>query len=461
MIRTSTIQLPRSLRHLSLLLLGSALILTPALPARADDGRIVIRDTEIEDTIKDWSANVITSAGLAPSQVKFILVQNQDLNAFVAGGNNIFLYTGLIAKTENPNELVGVIAHEMGHIAGGHLSRTSEVMGNASFEAIVATLLGIGAAIATGDGSAAAAGASIGQATAMNKFLAYSRVQESSADQAGFRFLDSSGINPTGLVTFLEKLSSQELLPASQQSAFARTHPLSRDRIEALESRLPTARNRDEQPSAKWTEAHARMKAKLMGFITPQQVSYTYPEKDQSIAGQYARTIAAYKTSKVDAALKGVDRLIAQELKNPYFHELKGQMLFDFGRTKEAVASYRTATKLDPSAGLIRILLGQSLIESSGTNPAGLQDAIGQLKRAQQDEPRSSQVKRLLATAYGRLGQEPQAKVYLAEEALLQGRTKEARGLADIALKQLPAGSPEIQRARDVINSVDQQPEKD
>lgn len=443
------------------LILGAALCLAPLTPAHAAESRIVIRDTEIEGAIKSWSADVINAAGMTPDQVNIILIQNQDLNAFVAGGSNIFIYTGLIEKTENPGELVGVIAHELGHIAGGHLSRTSEAMSKASFEAIVATLLGVGAAIATGDGGAAAAGVQIGQATAMNKFLAYSRVQESSADQAGFRFLDNAGVNPTGLVTFLEKLSSQELLPASQQSAFARSHPLSRDRIEALEARLPNARNRNTEAPASWNEQHARMKAKLMSFITPQQVVYAYPERNQSIAGQYARTIAAYRTNKVDAALRGADKLISAEPKNPYFHEIKGQMLFDFGRTKEAAASYQRAIELAPQSGLIRTALAQSLIESSGKNKAGLETAISHLKRAQQDEPRSSQVKRLLATAYGRLGQEPQARVYLAEEALLQGRTREARSMANSAMKLLPAGSPELQRARDVINSVDQKPEKD
>jgi predicted Zn-dependent protease len=443
------------------LILGLALLTTPLTPAQAAESRIVIRDTEIENTIKTWSADVINAAGMTPEQVNIILIQNQDLNAFVAGGSNIFIYTGLIEKTENPGELVGVIAHELGHIAGGHLSRTSEVMGNASFEAIVATLLGVGAAIATRDGGAAAAGARIGQATAMNKFLAYSRVQESSADQAGFRFLDNAGINPVGLVTFLEKLSSQELLPTSQQSAFARSHPMSRDRIEALEARLPTAKSRNTPTPASLNEQHARMKAKLMGFITPQQVVYAYPEKNQTISGQYARAIAAYRTNKVDAALKGVNKLIAAEPDNPYFHEIKGQMLFDFGRTQDAAASYQRAIELAPSSGLIRTALGQALIESSGKNKEGLENAISHLKRAQQDEPRSSQVKRLLATAYGRLGQEPQARVYLAEEALLQGRTREARSMASSAMKLLPPGSPELQRARDVINSVDQKPKKD
>ena len=454
-------RLMTSLRPALSLLLGAALCLSPLTPVQAAESRILIRDTEIEGIIKSWSADVINAAGMTPDQVNIILIQNQDLNAFVAGGSNIFIYTGLIERTENPGELVGVIAHELGHIAGGHLSRTSEVMSKASFEAIVATLLGVGAAIATGDGGAAAAGVSIGQATAMNKFLAYSRVQESSADQAGFRFLDNAGVNPIGLVTFLEKLSSQELLPASQQSAFARSHPLSRDRIEALEARLPNAKNRDTPAPAAWNEQHARMKAKLMSFITPQQVVYAYPERNQSIAAQYARTIAAYRTNKVDAALKGADKLIAAEPKNPFFHEIKGQMLFDFGRAKESAVSYQRAIELAPQSGLIRTALARAQIESSGKSKAGLESAISHLKRAQQDEPRSSQVKRLLATAYGRLGQEPQARVYLAEEALLQGRNKEARSMASSAMKFLPAGSPELQRARDVINSIDQKPEKD
>lgn len=456
---------PHPLKALVSTIMSASLFFAPltalTTPAMAADSRVVIRDTEIENTIKSWSADVISAAGLSPDQVNIILIQNTDLNAFVAGGNNIFIYTGLIEKTDNPDELVGVIAHELGHIAGGHLSRTSEVMGNASFEAIVATLLGVGAAIATGDGGAAAAGARIGQATAMNKFLAYSRVQESSADQAGFRFLDNAGVNPTGLVSFLEKLSSQELLPTSEQSAFARSHPMSRDRIEALQARLSNARHRDTPTPASWDEAHARMKAKLMGFITPQQVVYAYPSKDQSIAAQYARAIAAYRTNKVDIALKGADKLIAAEPRNPFFHEIKGQMLFDFGKTKEAAASYQRAIDLEPSAGLIRTALGQAQIESAGNNATALNAAIANLKRAQQDEPRSSQVKRLLATAYGRLGQEPQARVYLAEEALLQGRTREARSMANSAMKLLPPGSPELQRARDVINSVDQKPEKD
>jgi predicted Zn-dependent protease len=450
----------RKIRYGALAALISASMLAPSI-SQAAEQRIVIRDTEIENAIATWSADVLQAGGMSGDQVKFVLVQSPDINAFVAGGANIFIYTGLIGKTENPQELVGVIAHELGHIAGGHLSRTGEVASNASFEAIVAVLLGVGAAIATGDGGAAAAGAAIGQGAAMNSFLSFSRVQESSADQAGFRFLERAGVDPTGLLTFLQKLGEQELLPASQQSAFMRTHPLSRDRIEALQVKVDTSANAGKAVPASWIEEHARVKAKLAGYITPQQVTYLYPDSNKSIAAQYARAVAAYRTNKVDIALKDADQLIAAEPKNPYFHELKGQMLFEFGRAGEAVNSYSKALQLDPKSGLIRTSLAQAILESASTSKASLQTAIQHLKRAQQDEPRSTQVKRLLATAYGRMGLEPQARVYLAEEAMLQGRKAQAVSMAKAALDKLPPGVAERQRAMDVINSIDLKKETD
>lgn len=438
-----------------------SLLLPAQVQAQASEKRVIIRDTEIENAIATWSADVLQAGGMPGNQVRFVLIQSPDVNAFVAGGANIFIYTGLIAKTDTPQELIGVIAHELGHIVGGHLSRTGEVASNASFEAMIAVLVGVGAAIATGDGGAAAAGAAIGQGAAMNSFLSFSRVQESSADQAGFRFLDRAGIDPTGLLTFLEKLGSQELLPVSQQSAFMRTHPLSRDRIDALQAKVETSRNKGKPVPAAWTEDHARVKAKLAGYITPQQVTYLYPQSNQSIAAKYARAVAAYRSNKVDVALSGVNGLIAAEPQNPYFHELKSQMLYEFGRAGEAVTAYDKALKLAPKSGLIRTALAQAMLESPGSSKTTLQTAIQHLKRAQQDEPRSTQVKRLLATAYGRMGLEPQARVYLAEEAMLQGRKAQAVAMAKAALEKLPPDAAERQRARDVINSIDLKKETD
>lgn len=417
-------------------------------------GQTIIRDEEIEHNIHEWTEDVIRASGMSPDQVKIVLVQSSDVNAFVAGGANIFIYSGLIQKTENADEVIGVIAHELGHIAGGHLTRTGEVAKNASFEAMIGALLGIGAAVATGDSSAAAAGISIGQGQAINKYLAHSRVQEASADQAGFRFMTGAGINPEGLPSFLGKLSSQELLTTDQQSQYVRTHPLSRDRVENLETKVDASPLRGKSLPSSWAEQYARVKAKLLGFISPQQVTYIYPSSDTSVAASYARAIAAYRMNQVDAALKQTDNLIKREPNNPYFQELKGQMLFDFGRIAESISYYEEAVDRLPDAGLIRMAYAQSLIEAPGKNPAFLQKAVNQLKRAEQDEPRTSKIKRLLATAYGKLGKEPEARVYLAEEALMQGRKKEASQMAAIALKQLPKGAPEAIRAQDIINAV-------
>jgi predicted Zn-dependent protease len=439
---------------LAIMLVGTLL----SLPSQA---MTIIRDSEIEKSLKMWSEGVIEAAGLQSSQVNLVLIQSPDVNAFVAGGANIFIYTGLIDKSENVGEVIGVIAHELGHIAGGHLTRTAEVGKNASFEAMLGAIVGIGAAIATGDSSAAAAGITIGQGQAQNSFLSYSRIQESTADQAGLRYMTDAGLNPEGLPSFLEKLSSQELLPLSQQSQYVRTHPLTRDRIEALEHRVETSPLRGKSKPDNWQSSYLRVKAKLSGFTVPQQVALRYPPSNQSVEAQYARAIAAYRSNQFQSALTKIDALIVQEPKNPFFHELKGQILFDNGRASESIAPYEKALDLMPEAGLIRLGLARSLIESSGKNTDRLNQAINHLKRVEKDEPRVVSTKRLLATAYGRLGREAEARVFLAEENLMRGRKKEALDMARVTLSRLKPNSPEALRAQDIINSVGEVGKKD
>lgn len=448
----------RRFRHF----LGTVLFISTASCLAFDaeaSGQSIIRDTEIERNIANWTSGVISSAGMTPSQIDIILIQSPEVNAFVAGGANIFIYTGLIDLSENVGQVVGVIAHEIGHISGGHLSRTADVGKNASFEAMLGAIVGIGAAIATGDSSAAAAGISIGQGQAMNRFLSFSRVQESTADQAGFRFLTGAGLSPVGLPSFLDKLSSQELLPVSQQSQFVRTHPLSRDRIESLQHKVDASPLKDKSFPAEWDSEYARVKAKLLGFTSPQQVLYKYPSKDTSIPAQYARAISAYRLNQMMPALQKMDALIKLEPQNPYFHELKGQILYEFGKASQSIAPYETALNFVPDSGLIRTALAQSLIESAGKDTNKLKSAIDHLKRAEKDEPRSTTIKRLLATAYGRMGRETEARVFLAEEALMRGNRKEAARMAEISLKQLSPDSPELRRAKDIINTVGE-PEK-
>lgn len=416
----------------------------------------VIRDTEIEESLRDWGAPVFRAAGLQPDNVNIILINDSDVNAFVAGGPNIFLYTGLIKRSENPEELIGVMAHETGHISGGHLIRLRQSVEQASYETIIGTVLGIGAAMISGESGAAGAIISGSQSMATRRFLANTRLNESSADQAGLGFMSKAGIDPQGLVSFLGKLEGEELLPTSQQSEYIRTHPLTRNRMEALETGVQNSPAHGKPAPKSWDEAYRRMKAKLIGYVQPDQVAWLYPNSDTSVAGRYARAIAAYRQNHVDEALRLADALIASEPNNPYFLELKGQMLVEFGRVRESLPSYKKAVAKAPQAALIKIAYAHALIESAGTDGKALWQAIDLLDDAEKDEKRSTRIHRLLATAYGRLGDETNARLHLAEEAVLQGRNDEAKRFATYVKDNAPKGSRTALRARDILTFLDQ-----
>jgi predicted Zn-dependent protease len=454
---------PRLWRAAVTALAMAAFLLAPLPPARAQaqGAPVIIRDTEIEHWLREWTAPVIRAAGLEPRAVNFIIVQDSGLNAFVAGGQNIFIFTGLLQRSENVAEIVGVAAHELGHIRGGHLIRIGDALESAGYESILGALLGIGASIATGNGQVGAAIASGTQTAAAMRLMSYSRVQESSADQAGLTYLQRAGLNPHGLVSFMKKLEDQELLPASQQTAYIRTHPLTRDRVEALAAGMARSPHANKPDPAAWADQHARMKAKLVAFITPERVAWDYGSGDNSMAARYARVIADYRQNHVDGALRGIDMLLAEEPDNAYFHELKGQMLVDFGRVAEAVPAHKRAVALDADAPLLRIAYAHALIESARADDTALAEAIAQLERARNDEPRSARLYRLLATAYGRKGDEGAAKVCLAEEALLKRENEYAKRQAEAALALLPAGSPYRIRAQDIISYIEQHHEKE
>jgi predicted Zn-dependent protease len=434
-------------------------VLCAAPQAQAQDAPIIIRDAEIENTLREWTEPLTKSAGLPEDSINLILVQNDALNAFVAGGPNIFIYTGLLARSQNPGEVIGVLAHEIGHIRGGHLVRSHGEIRTAGYASVLGTILGIGAAALTGEGQLGTAIALGSQAVATSRFLAFSRVQESSADQAAIAYLSGAGFKANGLVSFLEKLENQELLPASQQTQYIRTHPLTHNRIKSLEHAIES-KNLSSNPDfpEEWYEDHRRMVAKLKGFISPERIIWDYDDKDQSIAANYARSIAAYRLNDPVKGLEILEDLLSIEPDNPYFQELKGQILFENGQVEESIQAYRASLnglgQPNEDLSMIQVSYAHALLESPRKSDEQINTAIKMLHQALQKHPRSTRTHRLLATAYGMKNNDAKARLHLAEESLLKNDLGYAEEQANFALSKFEEGSPDWIRAKDVLHYI-------
>jgi predicted Zn-dependent protease len=443
------VQLRGILRSGLVLALAAALTLqAPVVEARSIG---LIRDAEIEGTLQRFTAPILEAAGLGDGSVRIYIVNDPQLNAFVAGGMNLFVNTGLLMRSENPSQLIGVIAHEVGHIAGGHLSRVSQAQTKATAESILAAVLGAATAVvgAPGLGTAIIAG---GQQYAQEGLMRFSRGQEQAADQAAMTYLDRAGVSASGLADFFQILENQNVLAVSRSSPYLQSHPLTRDRIVFVENH---AAGRPEGPlPAGWAEAHARMVAKLRGFLNdPREVLQEYKD-DQSVAGRYARAIARYRLPDLPQALKDIDGLIADYPDDPYFRELKGQMLFENGRIEAAIPPYREAVKLDPDSALLRIGLAQALIESGAA--AGTSEAVGQLKDAVRLEASNASAWRLLGTAQGRDGEQGLSDLAFAEYALLINKRDDARFYARRAENKIAASDPAWLRLQDILRVLEE-----
>jgi predicted Zn-dependent protease len=439
-------------RRLIVAALALCLLLTTAA-AQAD--MRFIRDQETEDALQLFSRPIFQQAGLSPSAVRFILVEDDSLNAFVAGGQNIFIHTGLLLETTDIAELLGVIAHETGHIASGHLFRTQMAVDDITMQSMLISILGLAAAIGAGSGDAAGAAMSAGSTFAQRSFFKHSRVQESAADQSGVRYLKDAHLPLEGFLSFMGKLSSQELLPESQQSEYVRTHPLTRDRIDFLQTTVDGQRAKGQVPP-EWIDAHERLRAKLYGYLFPERA---INNTGADIASRYGRTIALYRRGRTAEALAETDKLIAAENKNPWFYELKGQILFENGNVSEAVAPYKNAVTYAPHSGLLRQAYAHALLESKGDDKA-LQEAVEQLKTSLRTEPYQARTHRLLATAYGRLGDKGMSHLHLAEEAYIRRNLSFARREIVLAQKTLPKNSPAWLRAEDIMAEIRKKDQK-
>lgn len=416
-----------------------------AAPALAQS---LIRDTEIEEILRKDADPIFTVAGYNPKDVRLLLVGDKELNAFTTAGAQIGLNTGLILQTETPNELMGVIAHEAGHMAGGHPARSAEMM-KAGLKPMLLTMgLGIMALLA---GVPDAGAALIGSANYFGELgaLGYSREQEGRADQAAVGFLENAGQSGRGLVEFFENFRYQEVFSQARRFPYFQSHPISSERIDMLRSRVDKQPHYNHVDSAEALAEHEIMKAKLDGFINPGQSLIKYKENDKSFPARYARAIAYYQTREVAHALRLVDQLLAEQPDNPYLWELKGQILFEFGRAKEAEEPQRKSVALKPEAPLLRINLGQTLISLG--DRAKVEEGIKELKIALARENDNAVAWRVMAEGYDKIGENGQARLATAEAYFSMGAPEEAYVFARRAQDLLTKNSIEWRRASDIV----------
>jgi len=433
----------------SLAILFAALL--ALLPTAQAQG--LIRDAEIEEILRDYTDPILVAAGLQPDDVGLYIIQDPSLNAFVANGQRIHLFTGLIIASETPEQLMGVIAHEAGHITGAHGARRARDMQIAARPAYVSIGLGI-LALAAGEGEAGAALIASSQQFAALNFFVHTRVQEASADQAAVRFLEGAGISPRGLIEFFEKYRYQEVLSQARRFEYFRTHPLSSDRIQSLRNAGEKTTSWDTPSAPKAVAQLEIMQAKLIGWTqSPGHVLREYPLSDETVPAKYARAINAYRNSDIGTALRNMDELIAIEPENPYFLELKAQILIEVGRNEEAIAPAQQAVELSDGHPLIRVLLAQALI---GRGEDGdFTRAEDELRAALRVEPDNVFAWDHLSRALAKQGRVAEAEVATAELAYAIGDLQRANIFAGRAMKDLEAGTPLWIRASDIQAATD------
>jgi predicted Zn-dependent protease len=411
----------------------------------------LIRDAEIEQLLRDYTTPILRVAGLAQQNVQVVIISDRSFNAFVMDGRHIFVNAGALMDSKTPNEIIGVMAHETGHMAGGHLSKMRQQLATAQTASIIAMLLGIGAVVAAGGNSGNPAAAILGpQETIRRSLLSYVRAQEEQADRAGVKFLAASGQSAKGMYDTFKRMSDEILFAARNADPYMQSHPMPAERVQALAEIARTSPNWDKKDPAELQLRHDLMRAKLFGFLERgDAVARRYPISDQSLPAKYARAIATYRHADLRVAVGQIDALIAAQPNNPYFHELKGQALLEGGKPDEAIAPLHRAIQLAPKPALIQVLLAQAL--NAQNNPKSADEAVTLLRTALAQEPESADGHAQLAVAYGRKGDLAQADLASATAAFMRGDGPTARQLAARAKTRFPIGSPGWVKADDIV----------
>jgi predicted Zn-dependent protease len=451
----------RTLSRLTAIITAAALALAPvAATAQENKGPKLLRDTEIEQLLRDYTRPILRVAGLEKQNIQVVIINDPTFNAFVADGHRIFVNYGALMQSETPNQLIGVLAHETGHLAGGHLAKLREELARAQTGMIVAMLLGVGAMVAgarsnnpnNGIGNVGAAAISAPQAVLQSTLLAYQRQQEENADRAGVKFLTATKQSAKGMYDTFKRFSDESLFASHGADPYMQSHPMPVERVAALEELAKSSPYWNVKDDPALQLRHDMMRAKTSAFMEQQDtVMRRYPPSNDSLPARYARAITTYLHGDLHSAVSQIDALIKAQPNNPYFHELLGQALLEGGRPADAIAPLRRAVQLSNNAPLIEMLLGQALVATD--SKAYTDEAIAILRAAVARETEAPLGYSQLAMAYGRKGDYAEADLASAQAAYLRGDNKTARDLASRAKTRFAVGTPGWVKADDIVTA--------
>src|SRR4051812_8104 len=459
------IALRKNASALTAVVTAAAMALSPLSVARAQEGRgpPVLRDTETEQLLREYTRPILRVAGLEKQNIQMVILNDASFNAFVADGRRIFVNYGAILQSETPNQLIGVLAHETGHLAGGHLAKLREQLATAQTQMIIAMLLGAGALVAGASRGSGGSGnnglANVGAAAIAGpqemirrSLLSYQRQQEENADRAGVKFLTAIQQSPKGMYETFKRFTNESLFAARGADPYLQSHPMPADRVAALQEFASTSPYWDKKDDPALQLRHDMVRAKISAFMErPETVYRRYPLTNDSMPARYARAISTYLHGDLRSALTQIDALIQVQPNNAYFYEVRGQALLEGGKPAEAIPALRKAVALSNNAPLIEMLLGQALVGSD--NKAYTDDAVRILRAAVAREPEAVLGYMQLAMAYGRKGDYAEADLASAQAAYLRGDNKTARELATRAKTRFAVGTPGWVKADDIVAS--------
>ena len=437
-----------------------ALAMAPAMAsAQENKGPPILRDTESEQLLRDYTRPILRAAGMEKQNIQMVIINDSTFNAFVADGRRIFVNYGAMMQSETPNQIIGVLAHETGHLAGGHLAKLRERMAEAQTQMIIAMLLGAGALVAgargggnSGLANAGAAAISAPGEVIRRTMLSYVRQQEENADRAGVKFLTATGQSPKGMYETFKRFTDESLFAARGTDPYVQSHPMPAERVRALEELARTSPYWDKKDDPALQMRHDMVRAKISAFMERQDTVYRrYPLSNTSMPARYAHAITTYLHGDLRNALTQIDALIQVQPNNPYFHEVRGQALLEGGKPAEAIAPLRKAVQLSGNSPLIEMLLGQALVASD--NKALTDEAIAILRSAVARETEAPIGYTQLAMAYGRKGDYAQADLASAQASYLRGDNKTARDLASRAKTRFAIGTPGWVKADDIVSA--------